>query len=525
MDKRTKIVSSRAVSVFLTLLVAAETATAGGGGLILNPSFIYVDGVHGNDNNRGLTPATALATVQKAIEVAEDGDAVFVYPGLYRGRVDFQGKALMIQGVPAVAGGGIPVLSNPGDFVARFVLGEGPDSILTNFVIMGSFMAVFVVDGSPTISNLTIVENTFGIDAYGDSDPRIENCIFWNNAGGDLFGCRAEYSRLSDAGQGQGNITAAPLFVDPNSGDYHLFSERGRYWPEHDIWVLDRVTSPCVDTGDPNADPLDEPMPNGNRLNMGAYGGTMQASMSPERLPGRASNPSPPDRAVGIDTSAILSWRPGANAILHDVHFGTESPPPLVSNQAVAQFDPGRMIGNTVYYWRIDELDSQGNKAVGAIWQFTTSSPAPPKGRACFVPATGVWINGDFVSISEVLPGHSMVSVDAVAMSRDFPHFRCPGAVTQVQEHEGAFKCYDVALESGNRITVAENHYFLTESGKWLAVQNLRVGTRLQTATGSIAVAGVARRPLPYVGRVYNLNIEASDRYLVGKDAIVVRDY
>jgi hypothetical protein len=71
-----------------------------------------------------------------------------------------------------------------------------------------------------------------------------------------------------------------PLFVDPENGDYHLRSERGRYWPEHDVWVLDDVTSPCVDVGDPSMGPVNERMPNGGRINMGAYGGTPYASMS-----------------------------------------------------------------------------------------------------------------------------------------------------------------------------------------------------------------------------------------------------
>ena len=30
---------------------------------------------------------------------------------------------------------------------------------------------------------------------------------------------------------------------------------------------------------------------------------------------------------------------------------------------------------------------------------------------------------------------------------------------------------------------------------------------------------------MPYVGKVYNLKVEGSDRYLVGKDAIIVSDY
>jgi hypothetical protein len=44
--------------------------------------------------------------------------------------------------------------------------------------------------------------------------------------------------------------------------------------------VLDKVTSPCVDGGDPNDDVLDEPMPNGRRIDMGSFGGTPFASMS-----------------------------------------------------------------------------------------------------------------------------------------------------------------------------------------------------------------------------------------------------
>jgi hypothetical protein len=46
-------------------------------------------------------------------------------------------------------------------------------------------------------------------------------------------------------------------------------------------WVSDSVTSPCIDAGDPNSDYSQEPIPNGGRINMGAYGNTGQASKSP----------------------------------------------------------------------------------------------------------------------------------------------------------------------------------------------------------------------------------------------------
>ena len=133
----------------------------------------------------------------------------------------------------------MPVLEAPYAFAVSFMQNEGTDSILKNVVIRNSYMAVFIVGSSPTISNVTIVDNIYGIRAYVGSNPDISSCIFWNNLNEDLSGCISRYSLTDQAGEG--NIFNNPLFVDPNSGDYHLKSERGRYWPEHDVWVLDKV--------------------------------------------------------------------------------------------------------------------------------------------------------------------------------------------------------------------------------------------------------------------------------------------
>jgi len=45
-------------------------------------------------------------------------------------------------------------------------------------------------------------------------------------------------------------------------------------------WLLDEVTSPCIDAGDPGLDASAEPTPNGGIVNIGAYGGTGYASRS-----------------------------------------------------------------------------------------------------------------------------------------------------------------------------------------------------------------------------------------------------
>ncbi|MCH7918356.1 MAG: hypothetical protein IIC50_10255 [Planctomycetes bacterium] len=239
------------------------------------PSIYYVDAVNGDNNNNGLRPAAAFASIQKGIDSAEDGDTVLVYSAIYSEEINFLGKALTVQSAADVA-----VIENPGDFAVSFYNGEGPDSVLKNFIIRNSFMGIFIAGSSPTMSNVTVVDNKYGIEAYASSEPDISNSIFWYNTDDDLFGCHARYSCIERGGEGEGNIYADPLFVDPVNNDYHLFSERGRYWPEHDVWVLDEVTSPCVNSGDPRVDPSGEPIPNGGRINMGAYGGTAYASMS-----------------------------------------------------------------------------------------------------------------------------------------------------------------------------------------------------------------------------------------------------
>jgi hypothetical protein len=99
-----------------------------------------------------------------------------------------------------------------------------------------------------------------------------------------------EVLRLYQSGLSGYNF-GPPLFVDANNGDYRLKSEGWR-WSEYESqWVYDDVTSPCIDAGNPGTPLGDEVMavprdPNNVygvnlRVNMGAYGGTAQASMAP----------------------------------------------------------------------------------------------------------------------------------------------------------------------------------------------------------------------------------------------------
>ena len=136
----------------------------------------------------------------------------------------------------------------------------------------------------------------------------IINCILWGDMPDELYvdngTIAATYSDVQGGWPGDGNIDADPCFADSNNGDYHLLSQRGRYLPMYDLWVLDEVTSPCIDGGDPRFDPTNEPLPDGGVINMGAYGGTAEASMSEKQwIAGDISH----DSVVNMVDFAILA--------------------------------------------------------------------------------------------------------------------------------------------------------------------------------------------------------------------------
>jgi hypothetical protein len=147
----------------------------------------------------------------------------------------------------------------------------------------------------------------------GTGSATIQNCIFYNDSalskpikllsGAILNISYSDFYESTDpielkdsncvVNWGPGNINLDPCFVqlgvwDFNEpityypGDFHLKSQAGRWDPNSETWVMDANTSPCIDAGNPGCPLGDEPNDVNNiRINMGAYGGTAEASKTP----------------------------------------------------------------------------------------------------------------------------------------------------------------------------------------------------------------------------------------------------
>jgi hypothetical protein len=142
------------------------------------------------------------------------------------------------------------------------------------------------------LTQCTLVQNR-GYGLEGDGITVASSILYGNGISvGDVQikgnNVQVTYSDVQGGLNGQGNLDADPMFVtagtwtDPNAyvlGDFHLKSKAGHWNFRTCAWVLDDTTSPCIDSGDPNS-PLGYEAQGrcGTVVDMGAYGGTMEAS-------------------------------------------------------------------------------------------------------------------------------------------------------------------------------------------------------------------------------------------------------
>jgi len=186
-------------------------------------------------------------------------------------------------------------------------------SFVDNFAYAGTSEqgrggAVYIAGGADaSVLNCTFYTNAAmnhggAIAINENSNLTITNSIFWKNmAQGSnsvdeievvdgassitIAYCSVDTGGVSSVGVTyplpETIINSDPLFVSATAPyDLHLGSRTGYWSPSGFVRSAPGVYSPAMDAGDPGMPFDDEPVPNGFRINLGAYGGTEQASKS-----------------------------------------------------------------------------------------------------------------------------------------------------------------------------------------------------------------------------------------------------
>lgn len=154
--------------------------------------------------------------------------------------------------------------------------------------------AAYCHNSNTNFINCTIIDNnateTAGAFYCSLDSPKITNSIIQDNSPNQIQGdASVDYCNINSTINGFGNIDTDPCFVsyakstDPNLWDLHLKSDAGAWDTNSQSWISHAVTSRAVDAGNPAYHLEDENDDANNiRINIGAFGGTAQASKSPK---------------------------------------------------------------------------------------------------------------------------------------------------------------------------------------------------------------------------------------------------
>jgi len=101
---------------------------------------------------------------------------------------------------------------------------------------------------------------------------------------------------------------------------------------------------------------------------------------------GAVGNPNPPNGALEVKQTQIITFSPSVFAVSHEVYFGTDKDtvknadtgsPEYKGTKALGaeSYDPGKLELDATYYWRIDEVNDVNPDSPwpGILWSFTTA--------------------------------------------------------------------------------------------------------------------------------------------------------
>jgi hypothetical protein len=147
-----------------------------------------------------------------------------------------------------------------------------------------------------------------------------------------------------------------------------------------------------------------------------------------------AFSPSPADGAMHLNTLVRLDWSPGDSAISHNVYLGENfddvnegAEGTFYGNQTLTYFIagyagvpyPDGLVPGTTYYWRIDEVETDGTTIhKGDVWSFwippnTAYGPEPANGAKFIDPNVELsWTSGFGTKLHTVYFGENFDDVN-----------------------------------------------------------------------------------------------------------------
>jgi hypothetical protein len=170
-----------------------------------------------------------------------------------------------------------------------------------------------------------------------------------------------------------------------------------------------------------------------------------------------ACRPVPFDGIIDVPVDEVLAWKKSIYAEKHDVYLGTDYNDVnnanrgnplgvLVSeNQSITTYTPPEILDtNTIYYWRIDEVNSAPDYTIfkGQVWSFTThvpvllaTNPMPLDGaQRTLRDVTPSWEKGEYAEKHDVYLGTDQAKVTDANRSNPMGVLVSPNYLTTVYD-------------------------------------------------------------------------------------------
>ncbi len=236
--------------------------------------------------------------------------------------------------------------------------GQGTSLTVTNSVLDADGTSGRIYQFDPFTGPATSFQGDY--NCYSRKNGALIADKPYQTGGNDLYNDLPTWGRAS--GSEQHSMTLEPAFHSEVNGDFHPRSTRGRFTLTG--WANDSTNSPLIDAGHPARAATNEPAPNGGLINIGAYGGTPEASMT-------QTNP-PWLRVVSYNESGeTLS----GNALLYWLHGGMESNALVQLDYTTDQWTwhsiaSNLAAGSRQYEWDVSEMPL----TVGLYWRVVLQS-------------------------------------------------------------------------------------------------------------------------------------------------------